>query len=212
MDTLLILRKLKVENANAISGMTWGFPAISNFLGYVHALSRKVQHKHGFVFEGCGVICHAQQVQAYQPRGWGDYVFSLTRNPLTKDAKSPPFIEEGRMHLTVSLVIPCQGDVDGETQTIPPTCVLDESGAGIVGPLVYGKKKNFGGVVERVHGAVAVVYVPIQNQDSIQTVNVNTVHRSHRDVVEKAESHCPSCFGVVAGGTNKGERAAAPAA
>ncbi len=111
-EGLLILRHLKVENANAIAGLTWGFPAISNFLGFVHALSRKLPQELELELTGGGVICHNREVQAYQPRGWGNYVFALTRNPLTKDAKSPSFIEEGRMHMTVSLVIPVMGDLD----------------------------------------------------------------------------------------------------
>ena len=112
MDALLILRHIKVENANAIAGLTWGFPAISNFLGFAHALFRKLPHELKLELTGCGVVCHNREVQAYQPRGWGDYVFSLTRNPLTKEAKTPSFIEEGRMHMTISLVIPVAGDLD----------------------------------------------------------------------------------------------------
>lgn len=111
-EGLLILRHLKVENANTVAGLTWGFPAISNFLGFVHALSRKLPKSLEFELTGCGVVCHSSKVQAYQPRGWGDYVFGLTRNPLTKEAKSPSFVEEGRMHMTVSLVIPFVGDLD----------------------------------------------------------------------------------------------------
>lgn len=109
MDALLIIRNMKVENANAIAGFTWGFPAITNFTGFVHALSRKLQPDLGIELTGCGVICHSHQVQAYQPRGWGDYHFALTRNPLTREEKSPSFVEEGRMQMTVSLVIPVKG-------------------------------------------------------------------------------------------------------
>lgn len=116
METLLILRNVEVENANAIAGLTWGFPSITNFLGFVHALSRKLPVEQELELEGCAVICHSRQVQAYQPRGWGDYVFGLTRNPLTQEEKSPAFIEEGRMHMTVSLVIPCAGELDEENE------------------------------------------------------------------------------------------------
>ena len=31
---LLILRQLKVKNANAVAGLIWGFPAVSAFLGF----------------------------------------------------------------------------------------------------------------------------------------------------------------------------------
>ncbi len=116
MKSLLILRNIKVENANAISGLTYGFPAISNFLGFTHALSLAMEQKLieqnknlkiGSKLEGCAVVCHRHYVQAYQPKGWGDYVFALTRNPLTKEGATAPFVEEGRMSLEVSLLIEC---------------------------------------------------------------------------------------------------------
>ncbi len=109
MDGLLILRNVKVENANAVAGFVWGFPAISNFLGFTHALSRKVMSNYGVKFDGCAVICHDSQVQAYKSSSWGDYNLALTRNPLTKEGDTRSFNEEGRMHMTISLVIPCSG-------------------------------------------------------------------------------------------------------
>jgi len=115
MDALLIIRKMRVENANAIAGFTWGFPAITNFTGFVHALSRKLPELK-VEFSGCGVICHRHQIQAHQPRGWGDYHFALTRNPLTKEEKSPSFVEEGRMQMLVSLVIPVKGVLDDKLE------------------------------------------------------------------------------------------------
>lgn len=115
MDALLILRNIRVENANTVTGLTWGFPAISNFLGFAHALSRKLPADLGLQLEGCGVICHNQQIQSHQPRGWGDHVFGLTRNPLTREEKSPAFNEEGRMHMTVSLLIPVVGMLDADS-------------------------------------------------------------------------------------------------
>lgn len=117
MDALLILRNIRVENANAIAGLTWGFPAISNFLGFVHAISRKLPADLELKLEGCGVICHNRQIQSYQPRGWGDHVFALTRNPLTREEKSPAFNEEGRMHMTVSLLIPVAGMLDDRCES-----------------------------------------------------------------------------------------------
>lgn len=110
MKSLLILRNIKVENANAIAGLTYGFPAISNFLGFTHALSRALQQKLNLSLGGCAVVCHQHHVNVHQPAGWGDYVFSLTRNPLTKESKTPAFVEEGRMQMEVSLLIECDFD------------------------------------------------------------------------------------------------------
>ena len=112
MKSLLILKRIQVQNANAIAGLTWGFPAITNFLGFTHALSRFIQTEHSVQLGGCAVICHQHQVQAYQPSGYGEYIFSLTRNPLTSAGKTAPFNEEGRMHMEVSLIIECDFSAD----------------------------------------------------------------------------------------------------
>ncbi|WP_279456876.1 type I-F CRISPR-associated protein Csy2 [Aeromonas veronii] len=52
MKSTLLLRHLKVENANAISGLTYGFPAISHFLGFTHALSRRLEQAFGLTLGG----------------------------------------------------------------------------------------------------------------------------------------------------------------
>jgi CRISPR-associated protein Csy2 len=109
MGALIVLRHMRVENANAIAGLTYGFPAITHFLGYTHALSRKLQQSHCLTLENCGVVCHQQQLHAYS--SGRDYAFALTRNPLTKEAKTAAFNEEGRMHITVSLLIECRGTI-----------------------------------------------------------------------------------------------------
>lgn len=109
MKHLLLLKNIRVENANAISGITWGFPAPTHFLGFVHALSRKCQARWGehASLGGVGIICHSHQVQTQQPSGF-EHVFALSRNPLTKDGNTAPFNEEGRMHMTVSLLVECE--------------------------------------------------------------------------------------------------------
>ncbi|WP_350304442.1 type I-F CRISPR-associated protein Csy2 [Photorhabdus viridis] len=112
MSYLIVLRHIKVENANAIAGLTYGFPAITHFLGFTHALSRKLQQSHDLRLENCGVICHNHQLHAYQSDPIRDKVFALTRNPLTKEAKTAAFNEEGRMHMTVSLLIECLGEIE----------------------------------------------------------------------------------------------------
>lgn len=109
MSSLIILRHVQVENANAIAGFTYGFPGITHFLGYTHALSRKLQASHGLTLDGCGLVCHQHQVHCHKPSKRGDYVFALSRNPLTKEENPPPTIEEGRMHMTVSLLLECKG-------------------------------------------------------------------------------------------------------
>lgn len=113
MSSLIVLRHVSVENANAIAGLTYGFPAITHFLGYAHALSRWLQQSRNLTLSGCGVICHKQQLHAYGS-GW-ERSFALTRNPLTKEEKTAAFNEEGRMHMTVSLLMECHGMIaDGD--------------------------------------------------------------------------------------------------
>ena len=114
--SLFILKNMHIEGANAIAGFTYGFPAITQFLGFAHALSRKVEPQHGISFDGCAVMCHQHQVHAYRGSDWDDYGFSLTRNPLAKDGKTAPIVEEGKMNLCVSLLIECKGFSGGNSE------------------------------------------------------------------------------------------------
>lgn len=109
VNQYLILKNIRISNANAIAGFTYGFPAVTHFLGFVHALSRKLQQSHGIRLDDVGIMCHQHQVHAYRETTYEPYSFALTRNPLTKEGKTAPINEEGRMHLTVSLVIKAQG-------------------------------------------------------------------------------------------------------
>ena len=83
----LILKNICISNANAIAGFTYGFPAVTHFLGYVHALSRKLQQSHGIRLDDVGIMCHQHQVHAYRENQYEPYSFALTRNPVT-DPKS----------------------------------------------------------------------------------------------------------------------------
>lgn len=118
MSTYITLGKIQVQHANCIAGLTYGFPAITHFMGYIHALSRKLQKSHNLTLEGCAVVCHQHQIHAYQPKGFGEYIFSQTRNPLTRTGEVAPIMEEGKMHLTVSLVTECKGIIVGGDEGI----------------------------------------------------------------------------------------------
>jgi len=125
MSDILIIPRIKVHNANALSSpYTIGFPAMTAWLGAVHALQRILQTKleENVKFSKVGVVCHEINLHTYQ--GQGDYVQSIigTGNPLSKEGKRPSFIEEARCDLTVSLIIECQDlpliDEDPFTQLI----------------------------------------------------------------------------------------------
>ena len=122
MDFVIILRNLKVHGANAITGFTWGFPAITHFLGYTHALQRKLPEKFDLSFDGCGLVCHTHQVHTHKPSPYADSRFALSRNPLDKSGKSASFVEEGKMNMEVTLLISVtensQVDVEGREELI----------------------------------------------------------------------------------------------
>lgn len=104
--SILILRNVRVQAANCVAGLTYGFPAITQFLGFTHALSRKIEPIHALTLHETAIVAHSVQVLAA-----GDYTksFGLTRNPLNKYGKPSPFNEEGRMHMTITLVIRVHG-------------------------------------------------------------------------------------------------------
>ncbi|WGL59726.1 type I-F CRISPR-associated protein Csy2 [Pigmentibacter sp. JX0631] len=107
MKNIIVLENIKVENANAIFGLTYGFPGISNFLGFTHALSRKLNSKFCLSFGGCAIVSHEYEIKLKYYKKFKEPVFTLTKNPLLQDASTAPFNEEGKMHLTVSLIIEC---------------------------------------------------------------------------------------------------------
>jgi CRISPR-associated protein Csy2 len=109
-NAYVIFERISVQDANCIAGFTYGFPAITHFLGFGHALSRKLSVSHQLTLQGCAVICHKHQIHAYQPKEHRDYVFAQSKNPPSTRAKAketPPIIEEGKMDMTVSLVMVC---------------------------------------------------------------------------------------------------------
>src|SRR5699024_3282880 len=100
---LLVLPRLRGQNANAIaSPHTWGFPAMSAFMGFMHALERRLPAEQKLLFEQVGVICHDFQPQTASA-GYNLQQFNLTRNPVGKDGKTLGIAEEGRMHMEISL-------------------------------------------------------------------------------------------------------------
>ena len=122
MSQYILVSRLKVQNANAIAGFTWGFPAITHFLGFTHNLARKISATNDFndiALSGCSVIAHECHVHTY---GKYDAEFTQNRNPpyLPSHAKdaTPPIVEEGKMNMTVSLLIGCDGNVGNRKEEL----------------------------------------------------------------------------------------------
>lgn len=111
MSLVLLLPHLRIQNANALSSpYTIGFPAMTAWLGGMHALQRHLNQQ-GFskvIFKGIGVSCHSCQLHTYQ--GSGDFVSYIigVGKPLNKDGERQSFVEEARCHLRVSLAIDLQ--------------------------------------------------------------------------------------------------------
>lgn len=107
MSQYLLIKRLKVQNANALSSpFTYGFPAVTAFLGFGHKIQRLLNPSNDpdeFVCSGVGIFSHQFTMQDYQA-GY-ERVLKLTANPLDKDGDRPSFIEEGRCHLTLSLLL-----------------------------------------------------------------------------------------------------------
>ena len=129
MKNILLIPNVKVHNANALSSpYTIGFPAMTAWLGFMHALERKLKDTEFSSVKFTGIIVSCLDISLHTYKGKGDYVHSLisTRNPLIPKAKkgvknnaaSPSFIEEARCELEVTLAIECElGLIDYEKFT-----------------------------------------------------------------------------------------------
>ncbi len=116
--TILRLPHINIHNANALSSpFTIGFPAMTAWLGFTHALQRKLNQQglDTLEFVSVAVVSHQFDLQTY--KGPGDFISSIvgTGNPLDKTGARSAFIEEARCHLRVSLVIEVDG-LDDEDQ------------------------------------------------------------------------------------------------
>lgn len=140
MNQYIIIHRIKVQNANAVAGFTWGFPAITNFLGFVHNLSRKLANTENFRdinMNGCAVIAHEHKVHTY---GRYERRFTQSRNPpylkSHDKAAAPPVIEEGKMNMTVSLLIGCNGNIGNRKedflQWLQKSCLLQRLAGGTI--------------------------------------------------------------------------------
>jgi CRISPR-associated protein Csy2 len=122
----LVFNRVRVEHANTISSpITYGFPAITAFLGASHAMSRKlakIETESNISLGGVLIACHDCEPQVYRTSSYSDYTFNQTRNPIKKDGKTASIIEEGKCHLTVSLVVEVLADdelFDDEIELLP---------------------------------------------------------------------------------------------
>ncbi|MDZ4349380.1 MAG: type I-F CRISPR-associated protein Csy2 [Xanthomonadaceae bacterium] len=130
---LLVLPRLRVQNANAVSSpLTHGFPSMTAFVGLMWALERRLAERRHTLstaigFDSVAVICHDHEEQTVGDRF--ARAFRLTRNPVDKDGNTAAIVEEGRIHLDITLIFGVSGnfvDVD-DTQRQDLACAIAET-------------------------------------------------------------------------------------
>jgi len=121
MKDILLIPNIKIHNANALSSpYTIGFPAMTAWLGFMHALERKIRTTEFAEVKFTGIIVSCLELDLQTYKGKGDYVNSIiaTSNPLDKSGKRPSFIEEARCDIEVTIAIECElGVIDYEKFT-----------------------------------------------------------------------------------------------
>lgn len=111
MKTYLLIPHIKILDANALNGnLAVGFPAMTAWLGAVYALERKIREYMDIHLPQVAVSCIHASLQAKK----GNYYWGLIqkRKPLRvkgNTVSNLSFIEEARIHLTVSLLMEVTG-------------------------------------------------------------------------------------------------------
>lgn len=108
MPSYIILKHITVQKANAIAGLTYGFPSVGSFLGFVHALSRKLASQ-DYSLDGVSILHHSSSIDTYQNE-FHDYKFVQQKYPphvINRSGKTEdsPIVQEAKMQLDVSLVM-----------------------------------------------------------------------------------------------------------
>ena len=118
----LLIPKIEILNANALSGTyIIGFPAMTAWLGAVHALQRKINQAYSLNirFPNVAVSVSSCHVQWHKSNHGRYNALSITSNPLIKanGTWKSSFIPEGRVHVTVTLLVECS-DVTYREQNV----------------------------------------------------------------------------------------------
>lgn len=158
----LVLKKIHISNANTLSSpITYGFPAISGFLGAFHAMSRKVMESdiQGFHLGGILLACHDCQPHVYRTTKYSNYTFNQSRNPIKRNGKTASIVEEGKCHLTMSFVV----EIWGEDE---PSDDEQRGLISLLGELIQ-QHRVAGGSVEPFGENNPVSFCPIEDIDTL---------------------------------------------
>ena len=147
IHALLVLPRLRIQNANAISSpLTWGFPGMTAFIGKMQAVERAVPADMSLAFESVGVVCHDFQAQV--TRGGFTHSFHLTRNPVDEKGDTAAIVEEGRIHLDVTVLFGVRFLTGFDLNDVE----AHQRMANIVGDIVAGQRIAGGSVVPVMQG------------------------------------------------------------
>jgi hypothetical protein len=86
--------------------------------------------------------------------------------------------------------------------------IIGGTGAGIPWPLMHRHKTYVGIVLDKRLRAIAMVHVPVYDQDALATVHLAGIMGSDSYVPKEAEAHGAVAEGVVSRGTYRAEAAA----
>lgn len=95
-------------------------------------------------------------------------------------------------------------DVEGVAAAAPSPDFRGSAGSGVVGILVGRDVEDTRILFERMLAAVAVMDIPVQNQNAFYSVLGLERPSRDGDVVDQAETHCAVRFGMVSGWTDRG--------
>ncbi|TXH70282.1 MAG: type I-F CRISPR-associated protein Csy2 [Thiothrix sp.] len=184
MKRYLLIKQLQVQNANALSSpFTYGFPAVTAFLGFSHALQRHLNryvnqdaeaYFKKLIVSGVGIACHTLAMQDYQSQY--ESTLKLTANPLDKDGNRPSFVEEGRCHLTVSLVLELENLGNG----------LEDELVEAVADLLMGRMKLAGGDILPLRGISQQLMLIPNEKKSLRSLMPSYVLMERRDLMVEA--------------------------
>lgn len=104
---LLILPKIKIQNANALSSpYSIGFPGITGFMGAAHMLERLIQNAFSNIkLKSVGIAVYDFNLKTFNGHGDFEDKIITAANPLNKDGERPSFIPEAKCDLTVTMII-----------------------------------------------------------------------------------------------------------
>lgn len=100
----LLMQNIKVENANAFNNITVGMPAVTGFLGAVHALERRLGN---VKFGGTSIIVHEYSLRVHKDLSRKLYlsISSPSQIKHNKFAENEHIINQAYIDLDISLVV-----------------------------------------------------------------------------------------------------------